>query len=1047
MKNCMYKFLFTVCLGLGISFTNPSFASHMIGSEIFYACTPTPNIYLVTLKYYQDCSGGSVCSNCPSGPLSNTCSRTVNIASGSCSGSFSQALLIDTVASGFDVVQLCNSTISICSNCGSRTPGSFSPGIEVYTFKGLVNLGNLPANCCMVNISYSECCRNAAITTLSNPSSLIFYSVAIINRCTSPCNSSPIFNNPLSFVVCAGQDAQISTNASDPDGDSLSYAFGYSLTGPGSSAPYVSPYSPIVPFPYLGAPLQSPPYSPPIGININPLTGDIRFRPLGVFVANLVIEVKQWKTIGGVPTLMGITRRDHQIYSQICAANSSVTVRKYDSTGASLGSLIYTGDSIRICENQRFCRIYSAFKNADYDTTDLSWSNPTNMPGATFVPLYNPLLRAINGPKLDSMKFCWTAPSNSGRNTPYVFVLTSKDRICPIPAKSSRTIVIYVNPGPEAIINKIITGSHTRKFKYTRTNSISNNPAQTKWQIETSPNSNAFTTINADSISSYSFIQSGRYKIILNLSGGACGSYLIYDSIDISLLLTLVSFNNVKCKGELSGQAVFTSSGTIGPVQYKFNNGAYQSSATFNNLGAGSYLFTLKDSLNQMDSIRLAITEPTTAMALSANLSTGILCHGDYNATVILSVNNGSAPFQYKLSGSSYQGNNVFYYLNAGTKTFFAIDSIGCQATTSILINDVPTIIKSMHYTNARCLGSNDGTAGIILTGGTPPYQYSWNTIPVQTSFNAINLHPGYATVTVTDSNACMLKDSVLINYKPIYNGQEICAVTVDTISGHNRIVWNKRQDVGVALFRLYTSSSMAGPFILFNSTSFTNQSSVIDITSMPAQAYYYLIKAVDSCGNESTASEVHRAISGTAITLGNSMNSIVWIPYLGSVFANFQLVLRSVNGGSFVSIKQIPISATSYIDSLPPSGAIRYLIELTQSINCTAGTGNNIRILSNVMNVMPSGITEIDEANAFEVYPNPTSGNIKVSAIKPGVYLKSIEVINILGSTVKIQITGNRSQEAIVDMEGLADGVYHLQILTDKGVSYPVKIILNRSR
>ncbi len=299
-------------------------ANHISGSEITYYCTGVPGIYDVYLKVYRDCQGVQLCANCPSG-LSPSCQLPLSIkgASGSCLGSSfgTQNVTVVTGISGFDVVQLCASSTTICNNCGTRTAGSYAPGIEVYTFQGQVNLTALPPSCCMVSIGWGDCCRSGNISTLASPGSLSFFSEAVINRCVTPCNSSPIFTNEPILAVCAGQDFSYNVGAIDPDGDSLSYAFGQSLTAFGTAAPYISPYSQTVPFPYLGAPIQSPPAIPPIGIYIDPVTGDIRFRPVGGFGSNLVIEVKQWKYVAGIATLVGITRRDLQFFSQTCANN------------------------------------------------------------------------------------------------------------------------------------------------------------------------------------------------------------------------------------------------------------------------------------------------------------------------------------------------------------------------------------------------------------------------------------------------------------------------------------------------------------------------------------------------------------------------------------------------------------------------------------------------------------------------------------------------------------------------------------------------------
>ena len=127
-------------------------ASHFVGSEISYTATTSPNVYLVTFKYLRDCQGIPVC-NCPPGPMSSSCSIQLQITGGAapCLGtSFGTATLtIQPAVSGYDIVQLCALSKTVCSNCGTRTPGSFAPGVEIYTFQGTVNLAAIPPSCCI----------------------------------------------------------------------------------------------------------------------------------------------------------------------------------------------------------------------------------------------------------------------------------------------------------------------------------------------------------------------------------------------------------------------------------------------------------------------------------------------------------------------------------------------------------------------------------------------------------------------------------------------------------------------------------------------------------------------------------------------------------------------------------------------------------------------------------------------------------------------------------------------------------------------------------
>ncbi|OYU97770.1 MAG: hypothetical protein CFE21_05630, partial [Bacteroidetes bacterium B1(2017)] len=556
-----------ILLVFGLIYQSPKAnASHVVGSDVAYTCSGTPGVYNLEFKLYRDCQGIEICANCPTS-LSPSCGISINIVGAAspagsgmptspCAGvGFGTAnLTVVNSVSGFDVVQLCASGRTICSNCGSRTPGTFSPGIEVYTFTGQVNLSALPASCCLVSVGWSTCCRNAAITTLVSPSGQNFYTEAIINRCATPCNSSPKFTNDPVAVTCAGQDFTYNLGAIDPDGDSLSYAFGQSLGGPGAPLSYVSPYSSTVPLPYLGAPIQSPPALPPTGINIDAVTGDLRFRPMGNFVANLIIEVKQWKTIGGVPTLMGITRRDIQFYSQFCPNNNPPVLRTFNDDGTL--TTPQPNFSYSVCAGQQICFMISAWDNtATTDTTDMTWNAPSNLTGngATFVKCYNPANRSSLGPKFDSMRFCWTPPASMASNLPYYFVVTAKDRACPVPARVTRSFSILVRKIPVAIINKVNKNCGYYDFSYTLQNSVPLNNTYTKILVENSPKSGSYVTYNASSVTNHRFTTGGWHKIRLQLTTAppplpnGCPNDNIWDSVLVATPVAVAARDTANC--------------------------------------------------------------------------------------------------------------------------------------------------------------------------------------------------------------------------------------------------------------------------------------------------------------------------------------------------------------------------------------------------------------------------------------------------------------------------------------------------------------------
>ncbi|MES2656350.1 MAG: T9SS type A sorting domain-containing protein [Bacteroidota bacterium] len=526
MKTKYYVLSFILFLLLG----KTTQASYIVGADLSYQCTPTPGIYKVTLKVYRDCQGLNICAGCATGNTSGCTTASTGFSTpilGADSPCLSTnygnyTLSIKPGNNNYDIIQTCNSVKTICTNCNTRTAGTFSTGIEVYIFEGNVNLNTIPSSCCKVALGLSFCCRNTAITNFTPGS---FYTECIINRCIAPCNNAPTFTNEAVPLVCAGVDFVYNLGAIDPDGDSLSYAFGSSLSNQGIPVSYSPPYSAGYPFAYLGAPNPNAPY--PAGLRIDPITGDILFRPSGAWVSNLVIEVTQWKKIGNTYVNVGVTRRDIQFQTQLCSANLVPRIKIFRN------GVLQTGQSFSVCAGQQICLDIVAEDQQNLaaspapilaDTTDLTWNNPGQfspvMANATWVRNYVLAQRGIQGPKADSFKFCWTPTVAAARTLPHSFTVKGSDRFCPLPTSAIRGINITVVAIPIPIITVVDKKCGFRDFSFVLANPTQTtlNTSQTQWQIEATPGGGFFTNINSQSLANYRFNQGGTYKYRLRLN-------------------------------------------------------------------------------------------------------------------------------------------------------------------------------------------------------------------------------------------------------------------------------------------------------------------------------------------------------------------------------------------------------------------------------------------------------------------------------------------------------------------------------------------------
>ncbi|MBI2731231.1 MAG: gliding motility-associated C-terminal domain-containing protein [Sphingobacteriales bacterium] len=130
-------------------------------------------------------------------------------------------------------------------------------------------------------VSHQRCCRIDNIVNIVNSASIgNTYSIAIPGTnagFNADKNSSALFLINDTSVVCGGSPFKISFDATDPDGDSLSYYFCNALEGGGPTQGQVSP-DPAANPPYFSTPYQSPfSGTSPMGsaVTINPKTGII----------------------------------------------------------------------------------------------------------------------------------------------------------------------------------------------------------------------------------------------------------------------------------------------------------------------------------------------------------------------------------------------------------------------------------------------------------------------------------------------------------------------------------------------------------------------------------------------------------------------------------------------------------------------------------------------------------------------------------------------------------------------------------------------------
>jgi len=215
-----------------------------------------------------------------------------------------------------------------------------------------------------------------------------------------------------------------------------------------------------------------------------------------------------------------------------------------------------------------------------------------------------------------------------------------------------------------------------------------------------------------------------------------------------------------------ANSGVIFASGNSGnlPYTYSLNSGPEQSSGTFSNLSAGTYIVTVMDSAGCFDTIQVVLYQGPGGVTASIVSFTNLLCGNVCDGTITAGGIGGTIPYSYLWSNGS--SSSTASDLCGGEYTVTITDALGCYDTASVSLSqpdDVSFLING--FNEPTCSGYSDGNISVGITGGTPGYSYAWSP-EGGNSLIATNLSAGNYTLSVTDANQCVY-DTVIVLPQP----------------------------------------------------------------------------------------------------------------------------------------------------------------------------------------------------------------------------------------------------------------------------------------
>ncbi len=444
---------------------------------------------------------------------------------------------------------------------------------------------------------------------------------------------------------------------------------------------------------------------------------------------------------------------------------------------------------------------------------------------------------------------------------------------------------------------------------------------------------------------------------------------------------------NISCDGSGDGSIAADVIGGCPPYQYLWDNG--ETTASINNLNAGTYQLTVTDANGGTSSATITLTEPNPISTTSVQLSiyaggNNISCNGALDGTINADFSGGGDCEAYIYSWTGPNGfvsaDEDISGLEAGIYSLTLTDANSCIHTENVVLTEPTAIsITATSIVDVSCFVFSDGEATVSVSGGAAPYGYLWSN--GDTDGQVTNLSAGNNVVVVSDANGC--SDSLEIQ---IQQPVEIDA-SIQLVSDYNGFAvscYNSTDGSATAIV-----SGGNSPYSLLWSTSETTQT----ISNLAAGNYSVDITDNSGCTTTSAIQLVGPEAISSAFQVQNPLCN-------GTANGSAEII---VSGG---------VAAYSYLWSTS---------ETTQQIINLASGNYSVTITD------ANGCTATDDTTLTE----------------PGLLDASVVVINdvscfgLADGSVDVSVTGGTPQDLYTwsngsteqDLQNLVAGTYELTV------------------
>jgi len=491
--------------------------------------------------------------------------------------------------------------------------------------------------------------------------------------------------------------------------------------------------------------------------------------------------------------------------------------------------------------------------------------------------------------------------------------------------------------------------------------------------------------------------------------------------VEVISLIQYVGGNDVSCFGYNDGGAIASAFGAHGPYTYQWVGGSSATTASIDNLYAGTYSILVRDTNNCMVNGSINLTEPSV-LTFNTSFNTAESCLGACDGVIFIdSLDGGVAPYfalltnniTASISSDIIVSNDSILGVCSGEYTIVLTDANACPSSVIAggvnqqLVGYDTITVAAISLTDTICHASSTGVLDVLYPISS--YSYNWenaNGDSISSGLQVDNLSAGVYVLLADYNNTpgCTSTDTLeIIEYSAITN-----AVTIEDVDCYG-------QSTGSILA---SASGTTSPYSYSWDTFPVQTDSAA--TNLEEGSYSLTVTDINNCENiftynitEPQELAVNITESSYVLTAGTPLGGTLPFSYSWRAQSSPN---TSIGTGMTYTV-------TSY--------GIYYVL-VTDANGCTAE--------SNIFEDVGTGIGQVSSGIALSIYPNPFKEETTVDFGRE-IQTASIKVVDVFGKLIEEHSITNTDKH-ILKRENKASGIYFVEIEAE-GIKLFHKIII----